>query len=246
MYISKHFTISKADFMGISMSRQWRVSFPAVSDYCAAWLNVFENERYQTDGREVAHMGDANPAQTFTERAWHFYPNHDFCLLNSISALNTLFLASYEGIVNLYRAFQRFSPCPDHASSEFVKPCPSRLVASQSQQTLQSFCTAASLLGADPPYGLKPHSQGLASALHHCSSRQGGLVPTGTTHKKVSIVYPRLRAFASWANKTVWPPNIKQVVSARLFRAKKCIKLHRSFWKLIGVHNANILYLVGT
>lgn len=246
MYISKHFTTSKANLMDISMSRQWRVSFPAVCGYFAAWLHVFENERYQTDSREVSHMGDANAAQTFTERAWHFYFNHDFCLLNSISADNTLFLSSYEGIVNLHRAFKWFSTRSDHASSEFVKPCPSRLVASQPQQTLQSFCTASSLLGADPPYGQKPHSQGFASALHYCSSSQGNLVPTRTTHKKVAVVYPRLCAFASRANKTLWPPNIKQVVSARFFRAKTFIEFHRSSWKLIGVHNANMLYLVAT
>ena len=246
VYISKHFILGKTNLMDISMFRQWRVSLPAVGYYFATWLHVFENERYQTDSREVSHMGDANTAQTFAERAWHFYSNHDFCLLKSISADYTLFLASYEGIVNFHRAFQWFSTRSDHASSEFMKPRPSRLVASQPQKTLQSFCTASRLLSADPPYGQKPHSQGLASSLHHCSSSQGNLMPTCTTHKKVAVVYPRLYAFASRANKTLWPPNIKQIVSARFFRAKTFIELQRSSWKLIGVHNANMLYLVAT
>src|SRR5215469_8068683 len=102
---------------------------------------------------------------------------------------------------------------------------PGRLVAPQTQNTLQAHGADAVLLAGHPPHGTKPQGQRQAAVLKY---RPGGdrdlVVTTGTTHETVAF-RPALRLATARAAKTVRPTKSKEVLPAGRLRRKARLQL---------------------
>ena len=138
------------------------------------------------------------------------------------------FLTAHIGFIHLHPPVKPISAGTNHRSPEFVQPCPGRLVASQAQDLLKTDGTGTILLAGHVPDRSKPHPQWLVGVLKDSSRRYRGLVSTGTTNDPPSRCGPTAVALATWANKSIRPPQLQQILSAGILRAKPVLQFQNS------------------
>ena len=73
MNIGQQFRICRACFMGETGAAKRPVSFPSVRDHMATCDYILHDKRYQTLGRKVRDMTEANPPQGLASGSSHLY-----------------------------------------------------------------------------------------------------------------------------------------------------------------------------
>src|ERR1035437_9947902 len=113
--------------------------------------------------------------------------------------------------VHLDPAGEQIAPRPHHGAAQFMQPRPGRLIALQTQHSLQPQRADTVLLTAPPPYGLKPQPQRSAGVLKNRPRRHRGLMSTVTTAQQYRSNRRTLSAPAAWTTKAIRPTQLQQI-----------------------------------
>ena len=212
------------NFMSIAMRLQAVISLPAVSDNGAARLNGLYDEGPKTHRRGVRNPEHANPSNGFFI---FFGSNGNQCFLKSLSPSNTFFKPSQIGFINLNMAGQSIPAGSNHCSPEFMKPSPCRFITAKTKNTLQTKGACTVFLGNDPPDCPEPDHQRLSCTFENGSSYDRHLTITGCTLIERPPNRPRFSSSTDRAPETFWPAQLKQILSAFLFRGKSLFKFSK-------------------
>ena len=157
------------------------------------------------------------------------------------------------GLVHLDAARQPVPAWPDHGAAELVQPRPRRLVASQTQGSLQPQGAHPTLLVGDPPHRPKPRRQWRPRVLEDRPRRHRGLVGAVRALPPPFPDAPGLRPITARAPKSLRPPELLQIRLTRLLGRESALEfghisgilLHRLVRYILGLPESS-KYLVST
>ena len=136
--------------------------------------------------------------------------------------------AADKGLIDFHGSRQAIPTRTYHGASQLVQPNPSRVVTTQSQQTLQPQGVHPLLLIGHVPHCLKPKPQGLPCILEEGSGRERSFQVTLRTAEKPAPHGPRPAIPATRATKPFRPAKSQQILPAPVFRGEPILKLlHR-------------------
>jgi hypothetical protein len=138
--------------------------------------------------------------------------------------MHTLFHSPKIGLVHLHPSAHAVSARPYHRSPEFVQPCPSGLVASQSQDRLQPNRTGTVLLTCKPIHSPKPVRQGLARVLKDRPRRDRCLMAALSALHPHRAHRPVAIRDAFRTTKPLRPAHLEQVIPTCLLRSKPSLE----------------------
>ena len=212
------------DFMGIAMGFQAGVSFPTICNNGAAWFNSLKDKRTEDYRRSVRNSEHTNPANGFPI---FFGSNGNQSFLKRLPPSNTFFKSSQIGFIDLDTTSQSIPAGSNHGSPDFMKPSPCRFITAKAKNTLQTKGTRTVFLRNDPPDCSEPDHQRFSCAFENGSSYNRHLTITGRALVEHLPNRPRFFSSTDRAPETFWPPQLKQIFSAFLFRGKSLFKLSK-------------------
>ncbi len=136
------------------------------------------------------------------------------------SASSPRFFAAPVRLVHLHDATQPVAPRPHHRASQFVQQRPGRLVAAQSQDTLQAQRADAVLLAGHLPHGPEPHRQWQLAVLEDGPRHHRRFPPAVSAPPQIAAVPQALTLPAPGTGNPLGPPHGNQVGAARRFGAE--------------------------
>jgi hypothetical protein len=163
-------------------------------------------EPYKTISTYVWYLTQSNTAKAFGFMNLHSYYHNGFFL--GVSAGYTFLFSSNVSFVDFYAAIQSVTPRSDHRPTQFVKPSPSSLVASQTQHSLHSQRAATKLLVGHMPRCLKPHPQWFAGTVKYRACGYRCLALTASAPHLLPSCHPALGVSAGWTDKTFGPAKV--------------------------------------
>ena len=124
-----------------------------------------------------------------------------------------------------------------------MHPCPSCLVAAQSENSLQPQGAGAILLARHPPDCPEPQGQRLATSLEDRSSLDRSLVPTFPALKQPISPGPCFLVSTGWTMKPRRPAQPEKILPAGLLRCKPTLQIHQRFRIVLHALYNYILWL---
>src|SRR5271169_2136254 len=177
----------KREPMNVAAPLQWLISQPPVGVDHASGFNRLLHEGNQAVGRSVRNAPHPNPPNPF---AVLLCRHHNQRLALGLPTTHTLFQPTQIGLVRLHASRESFPSGPYHSSPQFVQTHPSRLVASQAQNPLESQGADPILLTRHPPHRPEPNRQGRPGALKNRSRRYRNLMSAAGTLQAPGSQWP--------------------------------------------------------
>jgi hypothetical protein len=157
----------------------------------------------------------ANPPNCLAIR---FCRNHNQRLVAAAPSRLAFFQTAEIGLVHFHPSRQFVAARSDHGPTQFVQPCPGRLVTPQPQHPLDPQRTRPVFLAGHIPHRPEPHDQRLAYILENRPRRHRGLAPTPSALEQGLTDYTRLHPATLGTPKAVGPPHPDQILPTCLFR----------------------------
>ena len=213
----------------VSRGVQFAVATPPVCSNCAS----FPDRGFHKGGQAFCgsvgydcHTDASNPFLSFI-----FHSNYDQGFSFCPSPPFSCFFSANIRFINFNDTSKPISPRPNHSGSHLVQPRPSRLITAQTQDSFQSQCTSAVLLSCEPPDCSKPHRQRFVRILKDCPRYYRRLVATFRALIKHSSNRISFLTSTARATKSIWPSNLKKVITAGSIRRKRGLE----FLKVLGI-----------
>ena len=198
------------------------VTQPAVGmDYAAAF-NHLTHKGHQAFRRSIRDRRHPNAPDT------HAIFLSGYCnqrLGFGLAAPDALLDPAQVGLIHLHTAAEAVPSWSHHSAAQLVQPTPGRLVAAQSQHTLQPQGAGPVLLAGHPPHGPKPQGQRFARVLEDRARRHRSLPAAACALPQHFANWPRLVVFTPWAAEPLRPAHLKQVVSTGLLGSEPRFEL---------------------
>ena len=212
------------DFMHVAQFGQAPIASPSICLDSAPRLDSLLNGSSQAGARCIRYAPESNsPDPTF----FKLYHNNNQRLACCSSAPLSWFLPTYEDLVCLHRARKSVPSRSYHGTAELVHPRPSRMIAAQTKQTLQSQRVCSIFLTRHVPDSTKPKQQRLLCVLKNCTSRNGSLEATTSTVEQIPLCGPCFLMSTLWASKPFWPANLEQILKTRFLSSKSFLKIEQ-------------------
>ena len=207
------------------------VTPPAVAMDQTAWLHTVAHKTHQTRARCVADMAQTDPPHS---AAFQFHRNHNQGFAHKLSPANMLLLAAQVSLVDLDTSAQPFPSQPNHRLPQLLQHQPGRLIAAQTEFTLQTLGAQPCFLGAGQPHCQKPTPQRHPRVVQDGSRSGRGLASAGATEHRASPGRPTLRGRAVRTNESRWPADADQILATGLLAGKPFNELHQMLWKVLA------------
>lgn len=164
-------------------------------------------------------------------RSPYFYGGYDHGL-GSLGAKTTAasLTASNNDLIDFHLPGQKFTSWPYHGATQLVEAVPSRLVAAQPKNSLQSQGADPGLLACDPPDRAEPKSKRKVAALENGACRDRDVRPASPTVPEAAACFPSLVMGTTWAPEPCGPPNAGEIILARLFGSKPMFEFEQGSW----------------
>ncbi len=202
-------------------SRQSIVSSPAIRMDFRSRFDHLLHRRFETLASSVCYSTQANSTDAF----FRLLRRNDHQGLARCSAASfSRPLSANENYIHLNHAGKPITSWPDHSPPKFVQPIPSGVIPTQPQNQLQAQGTHTALLTGDISQGFKPKSQRLVCVVKEGACSRRNLVIALHAPELPSVHSPSLVGLASWANKSIRPSQLRDVVSAGWFGRKPLAK----------------------
>ena len=224
----------------ITIGTQPRIPAPTISANHAPGLHTISHGAYKVQGRCIVHSTKAYPSESLP-LIFNRHYNQSLAAGSSPSLARSL--PAHIGLIYLHSSSQPITSGPYHGSAQLMKPSPSGSIASKSQNPLKTQGTDSILLADYIPHSPKPEPQRLDRVLKDGSSNNRCLEVAMPTSIKPSTRRPCLVMAASKTAKSIWPPQIKQILLAGFFVGKSLLEFKKG---LRVVFHTPILYLVVT
>lgn len=156
---------------------------------------------------ETLRGGILNPLQADSpdDSAPHLGRYHHQGLITHMTPAASFFHAAHEGLVHLDLARQAISAWTNHGPTEFMQPCPCRLVTAQTKYALKTQCVGAVFLARHPPHHLEPQAEWLACPVEDGAGCDRDLVIALPAVQQTALGIPGAGGTASWATEARWP-----------------------------------------
>jgi len=213
--------LKENELMDVTFGFQWFVAQPCIGAYDTTAFYAVLDKRNQAVGRCIwygAHSDSTNSFPVFLSG------NYNQCLTFRLTASDAFFWAAKIGFVNLNSSNKTVAPRSNHCASQFVKPSPCSLVATQTQDTLEPERISAGFLTRYKPHSLKPSTQWLPRSLKDCTGGSRCLPLASCASQKASGGCPSFISTTTRAAKAIGPPKALQIVNARFFGRKPTVK----------------------
>ena len=112
------------------------------------------------------------------------------------------------------------------------------MVTAQPQNPLQAQSTRPVLLAGHMPHGFKPKAQGFVRVVEQCPRSRRNLVSTFDAPELSSLHRPGFDRMAAWANKSLRPSQLRNIVAAHLLGRERFTKFHDCL--RIAFHGPNL------
>jgi len=224
----------------ITIGTQPPVPAPTISANHAPGLYTISHGACKAQRRCIDHSTKAYPSESLP-LIFNRYDNQSLATGSSPCLARSL--PAHIGLIYLHGSSQPITPGPYHGSAQLMKPSPSGSIAPKSQNPLKTQSTDSVLLTDYIPHSPEPEPQRLGRVLKDGSSNNRCLEVAKPTSIKRSTRRPRLVMAASRTAKSIWPPEIKQVLLAGFFVGKSLLEFKKG--PRVVFHNP-ILYLVVT
>ncbi len=212
-----HFCCLTNHFMSIPKGAQFAIAPPVVSANNGSRNYRLPYSLTQTLGRGIGHTHKPDPANPFTI---FLSSNHNQTFSQSAAPSFARLFSTYIGFINFDQTRKAISSGSDHSAPQFMEPSPCRAITAKTKQSLQTQSASTCLLIGDEPNSPKPHTQRLTSVLKDGSSRHRYLVAAGATNQQLTFGWPSFFSLTPRTNETLRPTQLKEIVSACLFRRK--------------------------
>lgn len=213
-------------FVSISNKLQSVISIPSIRTYNTAWCYSIFYCLFQAFSRCIGYTFKSNTTNTSLIQLSN---NNNQSFTSSASTSLSWFSSSDVSFIYLNYTRKLVTTRTNHGPSKFMHPCPSGMVTSQAQSLLQTQGTYSIFLVRHIPHCTKPPLEWLPSAMEYCSSCYRSLKTTIRTVVQFSICFPSFFMLTPWAYESIWPPKLKKIFSASLFRGKSPFKFHKRF-----------------
>jgi len=130
------------------------------------------------------HADTANAVTVFLGR--HGNQRFSRCSTATNAAFPLRFITTYIGLINLDPSRETFPPRTNHCPAKFVQPRPCRLVASKTQDALETQSAHARLLTRHPPHRTEPSPKRLPGPLEDRPRCDGSLAMAGRTLHQIA------------------------------------------------------------
>ena len=207
------------------------VTPPAVGMDQTAWLHTVAHKTHQTRARCVGDMAQTDPPHS---AAFQFHRNHNQGFAHKLSPANVLLLAAQVSLVDLDTSAQPFPSQPNHRLPQLRQHQPGRLIAAQTEFTLQTLSAQPCFLGAGQPHCQKPTPQRHPRVVQDGSRSGRGLASAGATEHRASPRRPTLRGRAVRTNESRGPADADQILATGLLAGKPFSELHQMLWKVLA------------
>jgi len=211
--------------MNVAAPLQWLISQPPVGVDHASGFNRLLHEGNQAVGRSVRNAPHPNPPNPFAVLLCR-HCNQRLAL--GLPTARTLFQPSQIGFVHLHDPRESFPPGPYHGPPQFVQTHPSRLVATQAQNSLQSQGADPILLTRHPPHRPEPNRQRCPGALKNCSRRYRNLMSAPGALETPGSQRPSFALPAAPTPKPLRPSQAEQILPARFLATESSFELRQS------------------
>ena len=226
--------------MSIAVRNQAVVSQPTIRIDRRPRFDGLLHKRLKTVRRRIRHATHPNPPETVTPYLLYRHGNQH--LFIGLSATNSRFCATPVSLVDLDATRQAITPGANHCPPQFVKPRPSRLVASESKDFLQAKRAGTCLLAGHPPHGAKPEHQWHTRILKDRSGRYGSLATATPAFKQSRSDGPSSRMVALGTLESQGPTQLGQIIPASFLGCEPRFEFGKRSWKII---HAPVHYLLG-
>ena len=207
------------------------VTPPAVGMDQTAWLHTVAHKTHQTRARCVGDMAQTDPPHS---AAFQFHRNHNQGFAHKLSPANVLLLAAQVSLVDLDTSAQPFPSQPNHRLPQLLQHQPGRLIAAQTEFTLQTLSAQPCFLGAGQPHCQKPTPQRHPRVVQDGSRSGRGLASAGATEHRASPRRPTLPGRAVRTNESRGPADADQILATGLLAGKPFSELHQMLWKVLA------------
>ena len=129
---------------------------------------------------------------------------------------------------------QPFPSQPNHRLPQLRQHQPGRLIAAQTEFTLQTLSAQPCFLGAGQPHCQKPTPQRHPRVVQDGSRSGRGLASAGATEHRASPRRPTLRGRAVRTNESRGPADADQILATGLLAGKPFSELHQMLWKVLA------------
>lgn len=204
------------------------VAPPPIGQHLRSGLDHALNEIFQALRGIARNLLESYPARP---RSPYFYGRHEHGLRPVGTKATTASLtASDNELIDFHLPGQKFASRSYHGATQFVKAVPSRLVAAQPKNSLQSQGADPALLACDPPDCPKPESKGKATALENGACRDRDIPPASPTVPEAAACFPSLVMGAAWASEPRRPANPGEIILAGLVGSKPMFEFEQGSW----------------
>ena len=225
------------------------IAHPAIRVDEAPGRDRLPDEPLQTSSRRIGDLAHPDAPQPAPADLLNCHGNQH--LIQLAPAPRAGLSCAPVGLVHLDAARQPVPAWPDHGAAELVQPRPRRLVASQTQGSLQPQGAHPTLLVGDPPHRPKPRRQWRPRVLEDRPRRHRGLVGAVRALPPPFPDAPGLRPITARAPKSLRPPELLQIRLTRLLGRESALEfghisgilLHRLVRYILGLPESS-KYLV--
>ena len=182
-----HLRLLSGYFMNKSFRAQPVITIPSIRSHYAGQSHRISYCLLQAFSRSVWHTLKSNTSNALVIQLYG-YNNQN--LTRSTPSTLSWFPSSNISLINLNYAIKSVTARTDHGTSKLVHPSPSRMVATQSQSSLQTQCANPIFLIRYVPHSAKPPLQGLSRPVENCSSCHRSLKITIRTVEQSSACPP--------------------------------------------------------
>jgi len=204
-----------------------------VGAHCAAWFYRCRDETMQGRPLHVRNgfePNTTNPSTIFLDSNG----NEHFILRQT--PYQARFFSTPIGLIDFHDSRQTVTVRPNHGTAQLMHHHPRRLVASQPQNTLQTYGADAVLLAGHLPDGAKPDRQREMAVLKHSPGSNRHLVTAMATEPAVASHGPSFGCRATRTTPTARPTQCRQILDARLFAGKPLLQLQQRLGIILN-HN---------
>ena len=205
----------------VSLPLEPLVAFPSIRDHDGSRLDRALHETSEASSGSVR-----NPAKTDAPDPLpiDLRGDHHQGLVAQASAAPSGLDSPYVRLVHLDLAGKRVPTGPNHGASELLEASPSRPIAPEPEQPLQSKGADPVLLVGEPPHGAEPGPQGKVAPMKDRPGRDGGLVSALAAHQEGSFRCPSARCSTPGAAKPCRPAQLNQIGAAGVLRRKPILE----------------------
>jgi hypothetical protein len=182
----------------------------------------------------TGHSRQANPSDAL---ASGLRGNHHQGLARRATASFAGAFSADERRVHLHRAGQTIPARPHHGPPQFVQPVPGGAVPAQTEDALHAQSAGSILLVGDVPQGFEPQPQRFVGVGEERARGDRNVALAILAAESAPLGLPELPTTALWANPSLWPTQLDEVVAAGVFGVKLIAKFQQVLRIVCHVRN---------